>query len=132
MMMQSHKRTTLLAALFAGLALASSGCSNRNNTETAGQKVDRAGANVAATTDRATTKAAVAIDDATITTKVKSAVLAEPGLKTLQIDVDTKDGVVTISGTVDSPTLKDRAHQIAQSVSGVRSVVDNLSVKSTG
>jgi ABC-type glycerol-3-phosphate transport system substrate-binding protein len=132
MMMQSHKRMTLLAALFAGVALASAGCSNRNNTDTAGQKIDKASTDMAAATDRATTKAAVAIDDATITTKVKSAVLAEPGLKTLQIDVDTKDGVVTLSGNVDTMTLKDRAHQIAQNVSGVRSVVDNLSVKSTG
>ena len=57
---------------------------------------------------------------------------AEPGLKTLQINVDTKDGVVTLSGTVDTPVLKERAMQIAQQVDGVRSVVDNLAIKSTG
>jgi len=36
---------------------------------------------------------------------------------------------VTLSGTVDTPVLKDRAMQIAQQVDGVKSVVDNLSVK---
>jgi hyperosmotically inducible protein len=60
---------------------------------------------------------------------VKTAVLAEPGLKSLQINVDTKDAVVTLSGTVDSPELKSRAVQIAQGVQGVKSVNDNLSVK---
>jgi osmotically-inducible protein OsmY len=87
---------------------------------------------VAASTERATKETAVVVDDAAITTKVKSAVFAEPGLKTLQINVDTKNAVVTLSGTVDTPALKERAMQITQSVEGVRSVVDNLSIKSTG
>jgi osmotically-inducible protein OsmY len=46
--------------------------------------------------------------------------------------VDTRDGVVTLSGTVDNAALKGRATQLAQQVSGVRAVVDNLVVKSTG
>ena len=37
-----------------------------------------------------------------------------------------------ITRTVDTPALKERAMQITQSVEGVRSVVDNLSIKSTG
>ena len=105
---------------------------DRRPAETVGQKVDRTADKVAAATDRATAKAAVAVDDASITTKVKSAVFAEPGLKTLQIGVDTKDGVVTLSGTVDTPVMKERAMQIAGHVEGVRSVVDNLAIKTTG
>jgi hyperosmotically inducible periplasmic protein len=139
-MIDAHKRITLLAAIVAGTALMSAGCSDRNPGATAGQnpgatagqKLDRSADKVAATTERATKETAVVVDDAAITTKVKTAVLAEPGLKTLQINVDTKDGVVTLSGTVDTPVLKDRAMQIAQQVSGVRSVVDNLAIKSTG
>jgi hyperosmotically inducible protein len=69
------------------------------------------------------------IDDATLTTKVKTAVLAEPGLKTLQINVDTKDGVVKLSGTVDNASMKERAAQVAQAVTGVRSVDNALTVK---
>jgi len=131
-MIQAHRRMTLLAAIVAGTALMSAGCSDRQSAETAGQKLDRSTEKVAAATERATKETAIVVDDAAITTKVKTAVLAEPGLKTLQINVDTKDGVVTLSGTVDTPVLKERAMQIAQQVNGVRSVVDNLAIKSTG
>jgi osmotically-inducible protein OsmY len=115
-----------------GTAVLASGCGPRNSTETTGQKIDRTADKVATATERATNKAAIAVDDATITTKVKSAVLAEPGLKTLQIGVDTKDGVVTLSGNVDTPDMKTRAMDLAQHVDGVRSVVDNLAIKSAG
>jgi hypothetical protein len=114
----------------------SAGCSDRNSTETVGQKVDRATDKMASATDKmasatdkATAKAAAAMDDATITTKVKAAVLAEPGLKTLDITVDTHAGVVTLAGTVASNDLKQRAEQIAQGVEGVRQVSDQLVVK---
>jgi hyperosmotically inducible periplasmic protein len=131
-MIQAHKRMTLLAAIVAGTALMGAGCSDRQTGDTAGQKLDRATDKMAAATERATKETAVKVDDAAITTKVKSAVFAEPGLKTLQINVDTKDAVVTLSGTVDTPDLKQRAMEIAQHVDGVRSVVDNLAIKSTG
>jgi hypothetical protein len=125
-----------LLAIVAGLSLMSAGCSDRNSTETVGQKVDRATDKMASATDKmasatdkATAKAAAAMDDATITTKVKAAVLAEPGLKTLDITVDTRAGVVTLAGTVASNDLKQRAEQIAQGVEGVRQVSDQLVVK---
>jgi osmotically-inducible protein OsmY len=130
--MQKQFSMTVLAAALAGVALFGAGCSDRNSTDTVGQKVDRTANKMATATDNATAKAAAAIDDATITTKVKTAVLAEPGLKTLQIDVDTKNGVVTLAGTVDTPALKDRAQQVAQSVNGVQSVNNNLTVKTQG
>jgi len=137
--MQKRHSMTVLAAALAGIALFGAGCSDRSSTETVGQKVDRttdkmaaATDKMAAATDQATVKAAAAIDDATITAKVKTAVLAEPGLKTLQIDVDTKNGVVTLAGTVDTAALKERAAQVAQAVNGVRSVDNNLAVKTTG
>jgi len=69
-------------------------------------------------------------EDTAITTKVKAAILAEPGLHSMDIGVDTKNAVVTLSGTVDSPPLKERAKQVASNVTGVRSVVDNLTAKS--
>ncbi len=129
--MHARNRTNLLAALLAGAALLAAGCGEQRTGETVGQRVDRTADKVASTTDRATANAAAKIDDATLTTKVKAAVLAEPGLKSLQINVDTKDAVVTLQGTVDNMALKERATQIAQSVGGVRSVVDNLVVKSS-
>ncbi|MFO1398971.1 MAG: BON domain-containing protein [Burkholderiales bacterium] len=126
-------RTTFIAALVASTALLGA-CGDRTNT--ADNRVDRANRSVASATDRAasatdraTTRAAAAVDDTAITTKVKAAVMAEPGLKTLDIDVDTKNGVVTLAGTVESPELKQRAVTLAQEVEGVRSVSDQLVVK---
>ena len=133
--MNTRTRMQLLA-LAAGATLLTAGCGNSN--ETVGQKVDRAADKVeraadkvAAKTEVAAAKTVAAIDDATITTKVKAAVLAEPGLKTLEINVDTRDGVVTLAGTVKSQDLKQRATQIAQGVEGVRSVSDQLVVSPT-
>ena len=82
-----------------------------------------------ATTNNPVDKAVAATDDAAITAKVKTAILAEPGLKSLQINVDTKDGTVTLSGTVDNADLRERAKQLASSTSGVKGVVDQLTVK---
>jgi osmotically-inducible protein OsmY len=116
-------------ALGAGFALAAAGCDQRHPTETAGQKLDRATQEVAASTKEAASKTAAALDDAALTTKVKAALFAEPGLKTLQIEVETHDQVVTLAGSVDTPTLRDRAVTIAGSLDGVRQVIDKLVVK---
>ncbi len=121
-----HLRTTFVAALVASTALLGA-CGDRTNT--ADTRADRASRSVVSATDRATTQSAAAVDDSAITTKLKAAVLAEPGLKTLDINVDTKNGVVTLAGTVESPDLKERAVMLAQQVEGVRSVSDQLVVK---
>jgi len=92
---------------------------------------DQAADKMAAQAGQVADKIAGKADDAAITAKVKAAILAEPGLKSLQIDVDTKDATVTLSGNVATDTLRDRAKQIAMSTEGVRNVVDNLSVKSS-
>jgi hyperosmotically inducible protein len=97
---------------------------------TVGQKVDRAADKVADSTANATSKVAMAADDTTITAKVKAALIAEPGLKSTDINVDTKEATVTLSGIVASNELRDKAKQIASSTNGVKNVVDNLVVKS--
>ncbi len=124
-------RTGLVAALMLGAVALTAGC-DRPATETVGQKIDRSADKVASATDRAANRMTAAVDAAAITAKVKSAVIAEPGLKALQIDVDTHDAVVTLSGTIDNDIMKTRAIQIAQNVDGVRSVVDNLEIKAVG
>ncbi len=102
------------------------GCDRNDQTaERAGRKIDRAAAEVKEQAANAGAK----IDDAVITAKVKTALIGEPGLKALQIDVDTADGVVTLRGTVDSRTSNTRAIQVAQAVQGVKSVDNRLTVK---
>ena len=127
--MNKQIRFAILAAAAAGLAAMNAGCSDRNDTASVDRAVNRAADKVAAATERATQKAAAAIDDATITAKVKTAIVAEPEMSALQIGVDTKDSVVTLTGIVDDPRAKLRATQIARSVAGVKDVVDNLDLK---
>ena len=71
-------------------------------------------------------KTGVVIDDAEITAKVKAAIFAEPGLKTLQISVDTVKGVVTLTGSVDSLPSSDRTKALAGAVAGVKAVDNRL------
>ncbi len=71
---------------------------------------------------------ACAQTDAGITTKVKSKLAADSTVKASQIDVDTKNKVVTLNGTVDSQAAKDQAISIARGTAGVADVVDNLTV----
>jgi hyperosmotically inducible protein len=80
---------------------------------------------------RAADKVGTAVDDSAITAKVKTALLADPNVKGLQIDVDTKNGVVTLNGTADKPANRDRAVAIAKDTSGVKSVENRLVVKAS-
>jgi len=68
-------------------------------------------------------------DDTTITTKVKAAILQDPTLKTLQINVETRNGVVQLAGFVDSAQNVKRAAEVARDVKGVQSVKNDLIVK---
>jgi osmotically-inducible protein OsmY len=130
--METRHRHAWVAALALGIALTGAGCDQRNASESVGQKLDRATDKVAATSSSAANKTAEVMDDTALTAKVKAAILAEPGLRSLQIGVETHDAIVTLSGSVDSSPLKERAKQVAQGVAGVRDVVDNLVTKSSG
>ena len=110
----------ILVILATGLAA----CDKPGPAEIAGKKIDQtvgeAGKQIGIATDRVVEKlgeqgdkAVLVIDDAEITAKVKAAIFAEPGLKTLQISVNTMKGVVTLSGSVDSSPSSDMAKVLA-------------------
>jgi osmotically-inducible protein OsmY len=69
------------------------------------------------------------VDDTVITTKVKTAVLNEPSLKSAEINVETFKGVVQLSGFVGSQAEINKAAELARSVSGVKSVKNDMRVK---
>jgi osmotically-inducible protein OsmY len=69
------------------------------------------------------------VDDSVITTKVKTALLVDPDIKSLDIGVETFKGVVQLSGFVNSAEQARKAVEIAKSVEGVRSVKNSLVVK---
>jgi hyperosmotically inducible protein len=66
--------------------------------------------------------------DPGLTTEVKSKLVVDDVVKAYQIDVDTKDRVVTLSGTVESPAARDQAVILARQTKGVRDVVDRIAV----
>jgi hyperosmotically inducible protein len=69
------------------------------------------------------------IDDAVITTKIKTLLLKEDLLSALKIDVDTKDGMVRLSGQVEKSEQVARAVDVASKVAGVKSVQVDLLLK---
>lgn len=69
------------------------------------------------------------VDDASITTKVKTALLGDVGLKVFDIHVDTQHDVVVLTGVVDSKRTVNHAGDVASQVTGVRSVQNNLVVR---
>jgi osmotically-inducible protein OsmY len=69
------------------------------------------------------------IDDATITTRVKTAFINDPVVGAARIDVDTFKGVVTLSGRVKSKDEEAKAVAIARSVKGVSQVKSTLQIE---
>jgi hyperosmotically inducible protein len=69
------------------------------------------------------------IDDATITTRVKTALLNAPDVQATQIDVDTSAGVVTLKGVVKTKEEEAKALDVARRVTGVRDVKSELKIQ---
>jgi hyperosmotically inducible periplasmic protein len=101
---------------FAGLL--ASGCTAAKNTGTA----------VGDGTKEAAQQVGQVATDASITAAVKMKMADDPLVGAFNIDVDTKDGKVTLNGKVKSKAEADKAVQIARSVDGVKSVSSNLVV----
>ena len=67
--------------------------------------------------------------DAVITARVKAALLAEKGIPSLSISVETYEGSVQLSGFVKAPDIVSRAGRVTAGVSGVRTVHNNIGVR---
>ncbi|TCT19148.1 BON domain-containing protein [Thiobaca trueperi] len=129
-----HKRLAIVA--FPALMLAMAGFAQAATAEDAGKSIDQTVEKTGTTMDEAkesagerTEKTGSYMDDSAITTKVKAEILGDPMLKVLQIHVTTTDGVVYLSGEVDSQQSIDRAKEVAEGVKHVKSVTSALVVK---
>jgi len=123
-------------ALASSLALVATGCDRKPADQTAGERMDETAADsrsavrgMGDTLERRTDQAGQAIDDASITATIKGKYLVDDTLKGLDISVDTEQGVVTLTGPVQSDTAKELATQIAQGVEGVVRVDNQLTVQ---
>jgi hyperosmotically inducible periplasmic protein len=67
--------------------------------------------------------------DATVNTSVKNKLAADPTTSAAKINVDTSNGVVTLSGAVPTAAEKSEAERIARNTQGVTQVVNNLTVE---
>jgi len=98
-------KTLMTAALLSSAALFIAGCAHHHGHERSGGEV---------------------IDDSALTTKVKSALLAEKDVNSFDIKVKTFDGTVQLSGFVDSQWQIDKAIEVASAVNGVQKVKNDL------
>ena len=69
------------------------------------------------------------VDDGAITTKIKAALAGDPRTKAHQINIETHEGNVQLSGFVDNAEAKTTAEQLARAVDNVRSVDNELDIK---
>ncbi len=125
------------------MVLLGAGCDRKEGDTTAGEKVDNAiattkqetndaannTANAVDNAGNATANAGQAIDDAAITTALKGKYVIDSDLKAIDINVDTMNGVVTLTGAAPSPAAVEKATTVARTVDGVKDVKNQLTVK---
>jgi hyperosmotically inducible protein len=114
------------AGVLSAVALVALGACSPSDREQARTDTNRATQTARTETSKAVAGAEKALDDATLTTKVKTALLADSQVKGTQINVDSNNGIVTLSGSVATKSEKMRAEQLAQNVDGVKAVTNNL------
>lgn len=120
------------AASIAALGLAA--C-ERNNSQTVGQGVDKTiadaksqGEAAKSATQEAARKMSTGAADATITAKVNAALVADDSLKVMKVDVDTRNGRVSLMGSAPDSAARDRATSMVKAIDGVTEVDNQLRV----
>lgn len=108
----------------------------KDDGKTAGQQLDsaitkteQAAAEAKAKTESSMATAGAAIDDMTITTAVSAGLAKDPDLSAFKINVDTKNGAVTLNGSAPTEAAREKAGTIAKAVKGVSSVDNKLVLK---
>ncbi|HEY3158572.1 MAG TPA: BON domain-containing protein [Vicinamibacterales bacterium] len=91
-------------------------------------KTENAAHDAKVKTEKAADKTGEVLTDAAVTSEVKTKFLAEPGVSGLNINVDTTNGVVTLTGMVKSQAEANKAMTIARNSKGVKRVVNHLKV----
>ena len=114
------------AILVGSMALALPGCSKPADTPTSAGQVGTPSSSGAT---GASATIGTEIDDSVVTTKVKSALLNDPDVKSIDFKVETRKGEVLLSGFAANQSQIDRAISVAKAVPGVKSVDNKVSLK---
>lgn len=101
------------------------GTSGAIDTGRAREQAARIGEKAAVTAN----EAAKALEDGALTAKIKAKMTLDDHVKALDINVDTKDGVVTLTGRVKTQDERERAVRLASETNGVRGVHDKIEVR---
>ena len=121
------------AAAEAKLKTEQSGAEVKAKTEEtfakAGAALKSATENAESSVKGAASKAIEKMDDMAITTAISAELVKDPEIRVFKINVDTKDGAVTLNGSVPTEAVRQRAGAIAKTFSGVQSVDNKLLVK---
>ena len=104
--MKSLINKSVLASFLAAVLLLGTACS-RDDGKTAGQT----------------------IDDSAVSAKIKAAFAQDPGVRAIDVKVDTHLGAVQLSGWADSAQEKARAEELAKAVPGVKTVDNKIELK---
>lgn len=124
--------TAFLTAIAVAAALTA--CAKRDEDTTAGQRVDGTSADARPSGQDVQRGAAPAAEttsvtgDMAITAKVNAALVADDQLKAMQINVDTREGQVTLTGQAPDAQSRERATTLVTAVDGVKNVDNQLVV----
>ena len=153
-------RTSVAIACSVALLLSLAACGKKDEGQTVGQSIDSGIAKTEQAAKEAKDKAAASmdsagdamkqaskdaqasgsqaastlgekIDDVAITASVSGSLAKDPELSAIKIDVDTKNGVVTLNGPSPTAAAKEKATEIAKRVKGVTSVNNQLMIKAS-
>ena len=92
-------------------------------------RTEQGAANASRSAKEATANAAQSVNDATITAAVNADLAKDSELSALRINVDTRDGRVTLNGTAPNADAKQRAERLALAEKGVVGVDNKLAIK---
>lgn len=124
-MNKSNIAKTLIAAMVGSALLSSGALAEETMTQKAKQAADSTGQKIDSSMD----KVGAYMDDSNVTAKAKAALVDDEAIKSTDISVETKQGVVTLSGFVTSQDQAEKAVAVVEKVEGVKSVSDKLHVR---
>lgn len=134
-----HVKMALPVSLIALSMMTLSGCSEaeteraqskaENAMEQTQDKAQEKAQDAKSYTEQKAEKAGEYVDDAVITTKVKAVIFEDDNLNSVDIKVETKDGVVQLSGFVSDEADIDTAENLAETVKGVKDIENDIKVR---
>lgn len=128
-------KTALPASLIALSMLTLSGCSEaetekaESKAESAMQETEEKAQEAKSYTEQKAEDAGEYVDDAVITTKVKAVIFEDDNLSSMDINVETNNGIVQLSGFVENEADIDTAENLAATVKGVKDIENDIQVR---